>query len=95
MASMASMTSGSSDLKWTSHNPCSFPAGGGGGGDQGFPAGGGDHGGGFYPHHMTHAAAAARDIQQSFLGASPMSHFAAAAATDASPTEGKPTMSIS
>ena len=93
---MASMTSGS-DLKWTSpHNPCSFPAGGGGGGIQ--PPGGGggvgmDCGGdhGFYPHM-------ARDIQQSFLGASPMSHFAAAAAaaTDPSPVEGKPTtMTIS
>ena len=50
----------------------------------------GDHGG-FYPH------LAARDIQQSFLGASPMSHFAAAAASDPSPAaaEGKPTMTIS
>ena len=83
-----------SDLKWTAHNPCSFPAGGG------IQHGGmecGDHG--FYPH-MNHAAAAvtaARDFQHSFLGASPMSHFAAVA-TDTShvaAAEGKSTMTIS
>ena len=51
---------------------------------------GGDHG---FRQHMV----AARDLQQSFLGASPLSHFAAAVASGDAPsaTEGKPTMTIS
>ena len=66
-------------------------------GSYGDPAFCGDHG--FYPH-MNHAAAAVtaeRDFQHSFLGASPMSHFAAVA-TDAShvaAAEGKSSMTIS
>ena len=69
------------DLKWTSPHHNSYQPG---------MEHCGDHG--FYPH-----MAAARDIQQSFLGASPMSHFAAGAASGDAPsaTEGKPTMTIS